>query len=490
MAYHLDIVDPVISSESPWEDDTTAVPQAHEAEWAKLSSDFTNSGYREGITAGKEEALQEGFDAGFAEVGVPLGQELGLLRGLASALQSFLASMPPTPELEAQLAETREIAEKLAEVRFSDIAPRDLEAEQHAREHLQDGAEELDENDELAEKRRVEQLEDMMNQLTAGAGGSQGGKSRPTVEDVQMLKARLEGLIWDSAEVDITFEKPTGLAAQLQKYEDSAADSLEFERLKEHFEPFLRASSSTLPPATAHSHHHTQLPDMGKNKHAAKAAWRAAARAAPPLHPLVTTVTLVDTPSASAMRESPMTTQQPHVSHEADATRVSRAAAPAQPTIDASLVLEPASTDVQPTTPVAIAMPQTHEHCTSNSCPEPHEPPPALTTPISMSNDVPAASLQQLHVSQHPDMLIALHTPLPTLSASATTAVAVLAAAINVLGPPTVILAYPTQLLCRAKDFSHEFDVLVPRTRPATSIEEIDEKSSQISSRMPRTKHK
>ncbi|KAA1469680.1 dynactin p62 [Dentipellis sp. KUC8613] len=62
---------------------------------------------------------------------------------------------------------------------------------------------------------------------------------------------------WDSAEVDITFEKPTGLAAQLQKFEDSAPDSLEFERLKEHFEPFLRASSSSaLPPSAAHSHHH------------------------------------------------------------------------------------------------------------------------------------------------------------------------------------------------------------------------------------------
>lgn len=86
---------------------------------------------------------------------------------------------------------------------------------------------------------------------------------------------------WDSAEVGITFEKPTGLAgetsmngnpkraltictAQLQKYEDSAPDSLEFERLKEHFEPFLRASSlsSTVgghapahPSSAAHSHH-------------------------------------------------------------------------------------------------------------------------------------------------------------------------------------------------------------------------------------------
>ncbi|KAF9444330.1 dynactin p62 [Macrolepiota fuliginosa MF-IS2] len=68
---------------------------------------------------------------------------------------------------------------------------------------------------------------------------------------------------WDSAEIGITFEKPTGLAAQLQKYEDSAPDSLEFDRLKDHFEPFLRASSlsssmavhAALPGSAAHSHH-------------------------------------------------------------------------------------------------------------------------------------------------------------------------------------------------------------------------------------------
>lgn len=83
---------------------------------------------------------------------------------------------------------------------------------------------------------------------------------------------------WDSAGVGITFEKPTGLAgqrhwciprsrladmtclAQLQKFEDSAPESLEFERLKEHFEPFLRtsslSSSSHLPAVSSH-HLHT-----------------------------------------------------------------------------------------------------------------------------------------------------------------------------------------------------------------------------------------
>lgn len=49
--------------------------------------------------------------------------------------------------------------------------------------------------------------------------------------------------------------------AQLQKFEDSAPDSLEFERLKEHFEPVIRASSlsastsGAVPSSAAHSHH-------------------------------------------------------------------------------------------------------------------------------------------------------------------------------------------------------------------------------------------
>ncbi|CAE6472393.1 unnamed protein product [Rhizoctonia solani] len=49
---------------------------------------------------------------------------------------------------------------------------------------------------------------------------------------------------WDSEEVGISFEKPTGLALQLQRFEDSAPETLEFDRLKDHFEPLIRASGS------------------------------------------------------------------------------------------------------------------------------------------------------------------------------------------------------------------------------------------------------
>jgi dynactin 4 len=45
--------------------------------------------------------------------------------------------------------------------------------------------------------------------------------------------------------------------AQLQKFEDSAPDSLEFERLKEHFDPFMRASLLSLSTSTNHAAAHT-----------------------------------------------------------------------------------------------------------------------------------------------------------------------------------------------------------------------------------------
>jgi len=162
------------------------------------------AGYREGITAGKEAALQEGFDTGFAQVGAPLGRELGLLRGLASALQSYLSTLSPPETSPAHVDEARYIAKRLSEVRFSDIVPRDLEAEQHAREHLEIFGDEVDENEELAERRRVEQLEDMMSQLTAGdvAGRVEGRGSRPDMEEVRRLKQRLEAL-WIAVGLDV-----------------------------------------------------------------------------------------------------------------------------------------------------------------------------------------------------------------------------------------------------------------------------------------------
>ncbi|KAH9032821.1 hypothetical protein EDB84DRAFT_1243530, partial [Lactarius hengduanensis] len=102
--------------ESPWVEDDNAPSHHAEAEWTGLSTSFTTAGYRDGISSGKEAALQEGFDAGFARTGAPRGRELGVLRGLAAALLLHLSRSSPA----AHPAQTRvrEIVDKLAAVRF------------------------------------------------------------------------------------------------------------------------------------------------------------------------------------------------------------------------------------------------------------------------------------------------------------------------------------------------------------------------------------
>jgi len=187
--------------DDPWEDD----PHQHdhnirEQEWTKISDSFTNSGYREGIIAGKEASLQEGFDDGFASVGAPLGRQLGLLRGTASALLSYLSSSHEmdnnTPNASSSaLEEARTISAALADIRLSDIAPRDLEAEEHAREHLQDQMSDepsLPAIGEMEERKKMDMLEDMLSQLTAGSATASDRTQRPTVQDVAKLTERLD----------------------------------------------------------------------------------------------------------------------------------------------------------------------------------------------------------------------------------------------------------------------------------------------------------
>lgn len=157
------------------------------------------AGYREGITAGKESALQQGFDEGFAEVGAPLGREVGILRGMALALISFLTASPDQASQQDLIQELRDISSELSRIRLSDIAPRDLEAERHAREHLDiegntNGDEmDLELTEELKEKKDMEKLEDLMMQLNPEPASTSSAK-RPTMDDVRRLKERLAAL--------------------------------------------------------------------------------------------------------------------------------------------------------------------------------------------------------------------------------------------------------------------------------------------------------
>ncbi|EAU88002.1 hypothetical protein CC1G_01649 [Coprinopsis cinerea okayama7 len=174
--------------DSPWDDSIDDDVHRREVEWDNIASNFTNAGYREGITAGKEGALQEGFDSGFETTGAPLGREVGRARGIASAILSLLNDTPHALGLDESAAnDIRDIASQLSNIRFSDIAPPDLEAEEHEREHRLANGESMDVNEEIQAKNDVEGLEDML----AGMGSSTNSTKRPTMDDFRSLVSRL-----------------------------------------------------------------------------------------------------------------------------------------------------------------------------------------------------------------------------------------------------------------------------------------------------------
>ncbi|KAJ3869360.1 hypothetical protein EV359DRAFT_76770 [Lentinula novae-zelandiae] len=183
--------------DSPW-DEEAGPDTLRDTEWSKMSSVFTTTGYREGITAGKESALQEGFDTGFATIGTPIGREVGMLRGMVSALLASINSSENLPGGESTLTEARSIAFQLSKIHFSEIAPRDLEAEAHAREHSEMDEEDagMEESEELAEKRQMEGLEDMLKRLNSGGVDTHPADQyqKFTLEDVQVLRQRIISL--------------------------------------------------------------------------------------------------------------------------------------------------------------------------------------------------------------------------------------------------------------------------------------------------------
>jgi len=107
-------------------------------EWDKLEENFMNSGYREGITAGKEDALQEGFDAGFAEYGAPIGRDIGTLRGVAAALLFVVYKEGRTggaTEAQRHQKVILEIVTELGKLNMTELLPPDADAIEHAKEH-------------------------------------------------------------------------------------------------------------------------------------------------------------------------------------------------------------------------------------------------------------------------------------------------------------------------------------------------------------------
>ncbi|WVQ98026.1 hypothetical protein IAU59_005147 [Kwoniella sp. CBS 9459] len=149
-------------------------------EYTRISSKFSDAGYREGITDGKLATLQQGFDAGFAQ-SVPLSRRVGLLRGRAAALLAIVttssssaspAASPspsgPHSHASADLIDSlRDLNRRLSLLRRDEILPEDKERIEHEKEDHPDGeGYELDQTD----KRDMESLERSLGSMgDAGA---------------------------------------------------------------------------------------------------------------------------------------------------------------------------------------------------------------------------------------------------------------------------------------------------------------------------------
>ncbi|KAK4705351.1 hypothetical protein P7C70_g855, partial [Phenoliferia sp. Uapishka_3] len=180
-----------MEDDSPWMNDDSG-PTVSDQEWSKLSTRYSDEGYRDGITTGKQARLQHGFDQGFNQTS-PFARKIGSLRGLASSLLAILTTssgakhatelLQTLGENKAEIvAECRAVVSALGKLDAERVLPVDVEAEAHAKSHADEGM-----SLEMVEKREMRAMEEAMNKM---GGGSTGPES--TLEE---CAARLEKLL-------------------------------------------------------------------------------------------------------------------------------------------------------------------------------------------------------------------------------------------------------------------------------------------------------
>ena len=111
---------------------------------------------------------------------------------MSSAILVLLRSSTTVNEKESIQADAQEISSQLSRIRFSDIMPRDVEAEEHARQHLEEEGVGIDVHEKIAATRDMEGIEDMLSNLAAGTNIT--STTRPSVNDVRIVKDRLKVL--------------------------------------------------------------------------------------------------------------------------------------------------------------------------------------------------------------------------------------------------------------------------------------------------------
>ncbi|GAA5882053.1 hypothetical protein JCM16303_005579 [Sporobolomyces ruberrimus] len=184
------ITDSTMNDYDPWLEDEpsttvgpTSTSQISTQEWDKLSSRYSDAGYRDGITAGKNNKLQTGFDQGFAQA-APFARELGSLRGVAASLLSLLTTASGakhagtlidslqgggTGSKEQIVVELREIVNALGKLDANRILPVDQEAEEHAKSHEDEGI-----SQQMKDRREMREMEDMLSGIGGNSAESSG----------------------------------------------------------------------------------------------------------------------------------------------------------------------------------------------------------------------------------------------------------------------------------------------------------------------------
>jgi hypothetical protein len=158
--------------------------------WDRLTTKYTDVGYREGISEGKLSSLQEGFDQSF-RISVPNVRRLGNLRGHASGLLSYVVKREDKTEGGSSLVlAIRGLISDLGRITASDILPIDREAVEHAKEHSGGDDEDL--------PREKKEMDDLTSAFDGMAGqkveGVPGTKIEREDELLTLMERRLEAL--------------------------------------------------------------------------------------------------------------------------------------------------------------------------------------------------------------------------------------------------------------------------------------------------------
>lgn len=189
------------------------------------------AGYRDGITVGKERALQGGFDIGFADFGAPLGREIGEMRGIVASLLALLRSShastsTPTSTSVSSLAsggggasklrytmvdamseddrealrrEIGALGTRLGMLGLQDVAPPDEEALVHAREHASAPSEDKDDGRDGKESNLEVGFEPESRRKGLGALDAESENSRARhargVRELSEVKSGLERVL-------------------------------------------------------------------------------------------------------------------------------------------------------------------------------------------------------------------------------------------------------------------------------------------------------